>query len=524
MKRVVAIIMVVFCIMSFAFANGATESKAVAVDKQAGGIVRGGTLVSAITTKCSNLNPTKTSSRADDRYLLGQIYEPLIGIDESGNFIPWLATSWQMSDTKLTLTLRDDVVFHDGTKFNAQAVKKVLEWYLSPECKHIYRSEISDIASIEVVDEYTVQLNLSAPNASLIGALSNVAGYMISPAAIEKYGSDLSLYTCGTGPFILKEAIEGDHYTLVRNENYYLKGEDGKALPYLDEIVIRIIGDDSVKTTNLQTGDIDLVDWDNSFSSTLTLQNDPNMETKVTAATDFYVFWINTADAQLKDLRVRQALAYSLDRGEIVVAMTEGLGSTGLFLATEKQWFFSDYNPYSYNPEKAKALLAEAGYADGITITMRYISREPDNTVAQLVQAQMKKCGINLKIEAMDKVAWVDLHSTKNGGELGFAKCAAPRVDPYQQYAQMTNYITKNAESFEQYGKRLIELLENSKKTFDIDARKAYLAEFQKVDLDNCENIFLYSKPRYTTWNNRVKGVQLETDGTWNLKAAWLSE
>lgn len=484
--------------------------------------VRGGTLIAAKTSDISNLNPTKTNARADDRYIIGQIYEPLIGLDESGNYIPQLATSWEMDDTKLVLTLREDVVFHDGTKFNAEAVKSVLEWYLSDECAHVYKSEIAEISSIEVLGEYKVQLNLSAQSAALIGALANVAGYMISPAAIAEYGDDLSTHAVGTGPFILKEYVVGDHVTLVRNENYYELGADGLALPYLDEVVVKIITDDSVKTTNLMTGDIDLVDWNNSINSTLTLQGVSGIKTIQTPATDTYVLLINAGDAQLSDVRVRQAVSFAINREEVAEAMTEGLGQPAAFLATSNQWYYDEYNPYSYDPAKAKELLAEAGYPDGITITLRYISREPDNTIAQLLQAELKESGINLQIEAMERLAWVEMHHTNQGGELGFAKFNGPRVDAYQQYNQMKGYITKNCAEWDRYGQQLIDLLEQSKQTYNIEERKAILSEFQKLDLDNCANIFVYSNSRYTSWNEKVEGVIIEVDGTWNLKAAWL--
>ena len=526
MKRVLLVLLAVALLVSPIFAGGQSEAtqKAAPASFAEGSVVRGGTLVAGKTTAWSNLDPTKTNARADDRYVIGQIYEPLIGLDESGNFIPQLATSWEMDDSKVVLTLRDDVLFHDGTKFNAEAVKKVLDWYLSAEAKHVYRSEIAEISSITVIDEYTVQLNLSAPSAALVGALANVAGYMISPAAIEKYGSDLSTHAVGTGPFILKESVPGDHITLVRNDKYYEMGVDGKALPYLDEVVVQIIKEDSVKTTNLMSGDIMLVDYNNSVNSTLALKANDAIKTVITPATDIYAFMINVADKQLQDVRVRQAISYAIDREEVVVAMTEGLGEPATFVSTSNQWFFSDYTPYSYDPEKAKALLKEAGYPNGITIGLRYISREPDNTVAQLLQAQVKKAGINLKIEAMERLSWVEMHHTNQGGELGFAKLNIPRVDPYQQYYQLVGYITKNCAEYERYGKDLVKLLEDSKKTYDLGERKAILAQFQKMDLDNAAHIYVYANSRYTSWDKKVQGVIIETDGSWNLKSTWISK
>lgn len=488
-------------------------------------IVRGGTLIAGKTVAWSNLNPTKTNARADDRYVVGQIYEPLIGVDDSGNFVPQLATSWDVTNaTTIVLTLRDDVVFHDGTPFNAEAVKYVLDWYKSPECAYVFASELADIESIEAIGEHTVQINLSKVNSAVLGALANVSGYMISPAAIETYGDDLSTNAVGTGPFILKEAVEGDHITLVRNEHYYELGEDGQPLPYLDEVIIEIITEDAVKTTNLQTRDIKLVDYNNSVSSTLTLQSAADIVTEMTQATDIYALVINSGDPQLKDLRVRQAVAYAINREELVAAMTEGLGEPGSFITSKNQWYYDDYNPYNYDPEKAKALLADAGYADGIDITVRYITREPDATIAQLIQAQVKASGINVTLEGLERLAWQDLHNAKQSGELGFSKFGIPRVDPYMQFTQLGNYITKNSPTYEEYGEAIMTKMQEITGTYDINERKKLISEFQKLNLDNCAQIYAYKMPRYTSWDASVKGIKVETDGSWNLKAVWLSE
>lgn len=500
-----------------------TKAPATEVEQPpASNIVRGGTLIAGKTSNWSNLNPTKTNARADDRYLIGNVYEPLIGLDASGNFIPQLATSWSMDDTKIELTLRDDVVFHDGTKFNAEAVKFVLEWYMSDDCAYVFRSELNGITSIEVVGDYTVRLNLAEPNASLLGALANVSGYMISPEAIQK--EDLSQVAVGTGPFVLKEAISGDHMTFVRNENYYVMGEDGKPLPYLDEVVIKIITDDSVKTTNLVSGDIMLVDYNNSVNSTLTLQSNPDIHTTVTAATDIYSMTFNTSDPILSDIRVRQAILYSIDREEIVQAITEGLGAPAVFLASPNQWFYSDYAPYAYNPEKAKTLLAEAGYADGLELTVRYISREPELTMSQLLQAQMAKSGIHIAIEPMERLAWVEMHSTNQGGQVGLCKYNIPRPDAFIQYHQVFSYITKNCEAYDMYGKALVELLDSCKTTYDVDARKDILVEFQKGYHDSALGGNIYSMSRYTSWNNKLQGIEIRTDGTWDLSATWIKD
>lgn len=113
------------------------------------------------------------------------------------------------------------------------------------------------------------------------------------------------------------------------------------------------------------------------------------------------------------------------------------------------QWFYSDYTPYSYDPEKAKSLLAEAGYPDGFDITLQCISREPDNTIMQIVQQQLAAVGINVKLESMERLAWVDLYTKQLGGQLGLAKMTYPRVDAYVQLN--TNMGGTSSNNYSQY-------------------------------------------------------------------------
>ena len=148
-----------------------------------------------------------STSRGDDRYILSQMFDTLVSMDGSGNFVPRLAESWEMREREMVMKLRSDVKFHDGTPFNAEAVKFVFDWYMTSARKPIFMSEISAIQSVDVLDPYTVRFNLKEPSAILLSALSNNAGMMMSPAAIKQYGDDIVL-----NPVVrpsLKEAIEG---------------------------------------------------------------------------------------------------------------------------------------------------------------------------------------------------------------------------------------------------------------------------------------------------------------------------
>ena len=475
--------------------------------------VRGGTLVVAKGIKQSTLDPTKANAQDSDYDLYAQIYEPLISMDASGNLIPCLAESWDVQDeTTIVFKLKQGVVFHDGTPFNAEAVKFVMDWYKSEECSPWFASQIVELESVEVIDDYTVKMTLSEPSAVFLTSMSNYTSLMISPEAIKTYGDELSLNAVGTGAFKLKEAVEGDHYTLVRNEDYWGLGEDGLPLPYLDEVVIKIIDDETVKATNLISGDVQLTDYLKTAVNIQMLQANSSVSVSRLPTADVYCLFPNVNYDMLQDVRVRQAIAYALNTDEMAAAMTQGLGSRSIWPVGVNQWFYSDYTPYSYDPEKAKSLLAEAGYPDGFDITLQCISREPDNTIMQIVQQQLAAVGINVKLESMERLAWVDL-----------AKMTYPRVDAYVQLN--TNMGGTSSNNYSQYkGEEFNKLLDQIKMEYDMEARKELLKQAQKVYLDDCATIFLYELPRYVAYSNRLQNYGTYSLGHWKLATMWLAE
>jgi len=506
------------------FASGAKETIVEPTAASSGAIVRGGTLVAGKTNKWSTLVPTRSTSRGDDRYITSQIFDTLVSMDESGNFVPMLAESWEMQEKAMVMKLRSDVVFHDGTPFNAEAVKFIFDWYLGPDCKPIFASEISAIKSVDIVDAYTVRFNLNEPSAILLSALSNNAGMMMSPTAIKQYGNDIVLHPVGAGPFKMKEAVEGDHITLVRNEQYYLKGKDGLPLPYLDEIVIRVITDEPVKVTNLQSGDIDITDYLNAATSLDTLKTNKKIEVMKTTAGDHFALYPNHLHAPLNDVRVRLAINYALDKQTICNALTRGYGNVAPFPVSACQWFYNDYDPVSYNPEKAKQLLTEAGYPNGFSIKLQNIAREPDNTIVQAVQSQLKQVGIDVQIEGLERNAWVALFARNSDkGELAFGRWTFPRVDAYMQiYNNLGATAIGNYSNYS--NPKFTELLEKTKSVYDVAERKGLFAQIQKVVLDDAANIWIYQMPRHIARNLMVQDLKTDQEGIWILREVWMTK
>src|SRR5437870_11944272 len=190
------------------------------------------------------------------------MYDSLVRVDTKRNIIPWLAEKWETSsDGKtVTFTLRTDVKFHDGTSFDADAVKWNIERYKTTQGS-LRTGDLSSVDTVTVVDPKTVKFNLKSAFAPLLGALVDRAGMMVSKKVVDAMGADFTVkpFKAGTGPFILTEAVKNDHYTLEKNPDWWGKDAAGNKLPFLDTITVKPILDADVALTNLRTGQAQVI-------------------------------------------------------------------------------------------------------------------------------------------------------------------------------------------------------------------------------------------------------------------------
>lgn len=489
------------------------------------GIVRGGTLTIAKTMDMTNnsFDITQTTYIQADSYVMDQILETLIDIDSEGNFVPRLAESWEFKEDGLglVLKLREDVTYSNGTKFNAEAAAKVMNYYISDECNHFSKAaDLALITGIDVVDEYTIQVNTSEPDAGLLTEIAGGSFMLCAPENIDN--GDFATNPIGTGPFVLAEYAEGDHITLKARTDYYRMGEDGKPLPYLDEIYYKILPDDAAKVANLQSGDVDGIDLQSSANSTLTCMS---MSDMVTYQPNYNInFWagFNYGDPALSKLEVRQAIAYAIDRQEIVDVVFEGLATTTPFFSRADQGWYDDYAGINeYNPEKAKELLAEAGYPDGITITVSCISREPDNTIMQLMQSQMSAAGIELILEPMERTAWLSKAKTELDYQMIVGQNGNAGVDLSRQLKDV--FVTYNTNDIPET-QTALEMYNELKTITDVDARNEAVAELQQYFHDNVLKLVICQSYSYSTFADYVKNVALTSFGSYNFAETYIDK
>ena len=222
----------------------------------------GGSITVGVRYGFSTLDPAGFSEQPQFTAGLA-VYDPLVTRDEAGDYAPSLATEWSISDdlSTYTLTLRDDVVFQDGAPFDAAAVVAHFERLEDPATNCTCINSIASIGSIEAPDPTTVVFTLTQPDAFFLSELTGPIGFIVSPKAAATYGADYPLHPVGTGPFSLESF---DPVVLKKNPDYWQRDDEGRPLPYLDEIEVRPIADEEERLESLRSGDVDLIQTDNA--------------------------------------------------------------------------------------------------------------------------------------------------------------------------------------------------------------------------------------------------------------------
>lgn len=329
--------------------------------------------------------------------------ESLLNLDEKGNITPWLAASWQYStDYKsLTFTLRKGVKFHDDTDFNATTAKYCLDLF-----KKRPRTELSSVTSVDIVDDYTIRLNLSRFDPGLLLNLTSIAGKMISPTSLQALGEDASkTHPVGTGPFKFVSYQTSVSVKFEKFANYWQTGK-----PYLDSIEWDLIADPVTRLMSFKTGQGDVVsgisgqDAADLKTAGYTINRTPSNVTGLAGDSAH-------ATSPFADIKVRQAIAYALDNAAIAKAAGFGFyDPTNQFTAPSGPYYNSAVVGYPFNTQKAKDLLSQAGYSAGLNTKITFASADADIFTA--IQGYLKAVGINADLDPADPARWSQVRTT----------------------------------------------------------------------------------------------------------------
>jgi len=424
---------------------------------------------------------------------------------------PRLATSYEISPDGLTYTihLRKGVKFSDGTDFNADAVKLSWQRTLDPQKRVPIRFAVSMVTDCIKIDDHTVQLKLKYPFAPMAPTLSLTLTSVISPAAIEKYGDDVRQKPVGAGPYVLKEWIQGDRIVLVRNENYY-----GKK-PTVRQITYQIVPEVSTREAMLRAGQIDIC-YKPSPSNVAALEADPNITVDMPLDTRSIFMAFRTDLPVFKDKRVRQAFNYAVDKKAIVKKVLfdtaepmDGAVSPILF------GYVRMAHQYDYNPDKAKALLKEAGFDFNHVVRMgtpsgRYLF---DKQVSETVQAYLQAIGIKAELRAFDWPTYMSAvykpadQSVVDMDLLGWGPLYLD--SDMQLYGQFTCAVVppKGLNSAFYCNPAYDQLMEESRREQNVEKRKEMLQKAGQIVWDECPWLWLHVEKFVIAYSAKIKDM-----------------
>ena len=377
-----------------------------------GTALAGGTLEVAVLADMWTMDPINIQTTTGERIVHeSPMGEGLYDFDvKKGEFIPRLATALPTVTDEgkvYTIPIRKGVKFHDGTKFDAHAAAYSINRILDPANKSYVLKKYKLVEKVEATDDYTLKITLKTPDNAFIVKLQSRDVIAVSKAAVEKYGKDFGTKAfVSTGPFKLVEWLQGDRIVMERNPDYWRKG-----VPKLDKVIFKFIPEESTALMQLRLGEVHIME-DVARKDIATLKADKNVVVKLVTGVQHEQIYLNTKMKPFNDIRVRRALAHAIDRQVIIEGVFEGYAveSVGPF----HPWFWTHNpehkQPYPYDPEKAKKLLAEAGYGPSNPLKFELMATNQDMFVDQavIIQAFMQDVGAQVEVLPLDKSTLFD--------------------------------------------------------------------------------------------------------------------
>ncbi len=479
---------------------------------------KGGTLRVGFYLEASTMDPHLSGSKVD-RQIYHNIYEPLLTLDVKLGIKPGLAESWQQVEPKiLVLKLRKGVKFQDGTDFNAEVVRFNFN-RMKTEPKSVRKGEVASIESVDVVDPYTVKLNLRRPDAALLATLTDRAGMMVSPKVIQERGTELERNAkgAGTGPFEFVEWVKDDHLLIKRNESYWNK----QGGPYLDRVRYRPIPDDTVKLQSLQAGEIDVIDYVQP-RDVAAVRADKNLVELDVPSLAAFAYQLNQTRPPFNVKALRQAVAYAIDLDQIVKGVWLNVGVPANGPVPPTSWAYDKSIPaIKRDLAKAKAKLAEGGKPSGFPFTITTANIPINVQEAEVIQAQLAEVGIQAKIKLVDAATQLSDGNSKNFDMISYQWSGRPDPDGNSyQFFKTTPGTSLNWSGIS--NPQIDALLDKTREVSNQAERKKLYSELTKILQDELPMIYIVHPIEPKAFSPKVQGYEPIPDGMMRFKEVWL--
>ena len=438
-----------------------------------------------------HLDPTSAAAGAIDSVLYANVFEGLTRFDSTGAVIPGLAKSWEISEDGLTYTfaLNEGVTFHDGTTMDAEDVKFSLDRIGAEDSANAQKALYAAISEVNVVDPMTVEIKLSEPNGNMLFNLAWGDAVIVAPESIE----GIKQTPVGTGAFKFDSWTQGDQITLTRNDSYW--GTPAA----LTGATFKFISDPTAAFSAMMAEDIDAFFAFPAPENLPQFEADPRFQVLTGSTEGETILAMNNKQAPFDNAKVREAVSHAIDRQAIIDGAMFGYGTPiGTHFAPHNPDYVDLTAQSAFDPEKAKALLAEAGFADGFETTLFLPPPSYARRGGEIIAAQLAAVGIKAQITNVEWAQW--LESVFNGKNFGLT--IVSHTEP------MDIGIYANPDYYFQYDNpALQELMTTLNKTTDPAARTEMLAQAQKIIADDYVNAYLFQLAALSVAKAGVQGL-----------------
>ncbi|AUQ61088.1 ABC transporter substrate-binding protein [Phaeobacter inhibens] len=434
------------------------------------------TVTVALQLEPPHLDPTSAAAGAIDQVLYSNVFEGLTRFMGDGSVMPGLAESWEISEDGLTytFTLQDGVTFHDGSTMDAEDVKFSLDRARAEDSTNAQKALFADIASVDVVDPLTVKLTLSQPNGNLLFNLAWGDAVIVAPETIDT----IKTAPVGTGAFTFTNWVQGDRIDLARNPDYW-----GEA-PALSAAAFKFISDPTAAFAAMMAEDIDAFSAFPAPENLPQFEADPRFQVLIGSTEGETILSINNKQAPFDNPKVRAAVAHAIDRQAIIDGAMFGYGTPiGSHFAPHNPAYVDLTGTSAHDPEKARALLAEAGLADGFTTTLHLPPPSYARRGGEIIAAQLAEVGITAEIINVEWAQW--LETVFRGKNFGLSIVSHTEPMDIGIYARPDYYFQYDNAAFQ-------DLMAELTGTTDPDARTKMLQQAQEIIANDYVNGYLF--------------------------------
>ena len=438
-----------------------------------------------------HLDPTSAAAGAIDSVLYTNVFEGLTRFMGDGSVVPGLAESWEISEDGLTYTfkLREGVTFHDGTTMDAEDVKFTLDRINAEDSANAQKALYAAISEVNVIDPQTVEVKLSEPNGNMLFNLAWGDAVIVAPETVET----IKQTPIGTGAFKFENWNQGDKITLTRNDDYW-----GEA-PALASATFKFISDPTAAFASVMAEDVDVFTGFPAPENIPQFEADPRFQVLIGSTEGETILSINNKREPFDNVKVREAVAHAIDRLAIIDGAMFGYGTPiGTHFAPHNPDYVDLTEMSSYDPEKSKALLAEAGFPDGFETTLHLPPPSYARRGGEIIAAQLAEVGIKAQITNVEWAQW--LETVFKGKDFGLSIVSHTEPMDINIYANPDYYFQYDNAEFQS-------LITEFNKTAEPAARTEMLAKAQRMIAEDYVNGYLFQLAFPTIAKAGVEGL-----------------